>query len=200
MRSACDVCLDNASLYTGRSCWLYERFYICLPCFFFVFFFLPTCHLPFIIYFIRPAVALYGVFACTECNEETVRLVSPSLCLLRLSLWIDTANTSPIARCLLPLHALCTIHLNLPAPTTFLTEFGGSIVITWVISWIFSVTANVKASCWLRMRISRTTKTPLCRMLSFLLSPLQKRRWIDGYAAVGCIMVPEWTDGMFNFG
>jgi len=53
MRSACDVYLDNAHLYTGRSCGVYVRMLYLSALFF-----LPTCHLPFIIYFIKPAEAL----------------------------------------------------------------------------------------------------------------------------------------------
>ena len=50
MRSACDVYLDNAYLYTGRSCWVCERVlrvYLC------ALFLVPICRLPLIIYFIN---------------------------------------------------------------------------------------------------------------------------------------------------
>ena len=39
---------------------------------------------------------------------------------------------------------------------------------------MFSVTANAKVSWWLRVGTSCTTKSPPCRIFSFLLSHLKK--------------------------
>lgn len=109
MLSSYDVCLDNAYLYTGRSYWVYERM-LYLSAMFLP----PACHLPFIIYFIKPAAA---VFACTECKGKTVWLESPYLCLFLTSIAVLILLTPrQLPRCLLPLQALCTIHLNLPPP------------------------------------------------------------------------------------
>lgn len=104
--------------------------YICLPCVvFFLFCLLVIYRLSFISLHLQRLFRLFSRVV----NARRRRLGwrhRVFVCLLRLSLWINTANRSPITRRLLPLHALSTIHFNLPAPNTFLTEVGGSIVIT----------------------------------------------------------------------
>jgi len=131
MRSAYDVYLDNEYLYTGRSyCVWKDVIFVC-----------PVLFCPLLVIYRLSFIPLnlqrlFRLFS-RVLNATSRRLGwrhRVFVCLLRLSLWNNTANTSPITRSLLPLHALCTIHLNLPAPITLFTELGCSIVITWVIS------------------------------------------------------------------